>query len=79
MNVFEQSFPMKTRKRLKILLYWVNLSKSNNQDKETQDFDQIIATQRRKLITYSSFRQAFRLFLLKFSLRTNKALGFKIF
>ena len=31
------------------------LSKSNNQDKETQDLDQSIATQRKKLITSSSF------------------------
>ena len=65
-------FSKNQEKRLEILLYWVSLGKSNNQDKETQDFDQIIATQRRNIMKSSSFRQAFQLFPLKFSLRTNK-------
>ena len=56
-----------------MLLNWVSLDKSNNQDKETQDFNQIIATQRKNIMKSLSFRQAFHLFLLKFSLRTNKA------
>ena len=56
MNVFDQTVLTKTRKRLKIRLFKVSfLSKSNNQDKRTQDFDQSIATQGRKLVTSSKF------------------------
>ena len=37
------------------------------------------AHKEKKLMKSSGFRQAFRLYLLKFKLRTNKALGFEMF
>ena len=72
MQVFECLWSNISHKNMKIVRNFTILGKKYlYHHEETQDFDQIIGTQWKKLMKSLDFRQVFQLCLLKFKLWIN--------